>query len=151
MGNNAAEMKALLEQARMGRSLQGAEAHRSAPLKNDRRLFPELLSAEGAARRPPRRRRSGEVCRRSRMWVPFSSESQRSAGAAHRACGLLNSFFPDTRAQTAVRFAALRAAGRQPLLVIALHPHLAPVVAMMRFARKIRSIVVAHGLKCGSR
>jgi glycosyltransferase involved in cell wall biosynthesis len=44
--------------------------------------------------------------------------------------------------------AALRAAGRQPLLVIALHPHLAPVVAMMRVpSRKFRSIVFAHGIE----
>jgi len=44
--------------------------------------------------------------------------------------------------------AALRAAGRQPLLVIALHPHLAPVVAMMRLrSGKLRSIVFAHGLE----
>jgi|SRR5579872_756371 len=44
--------------------------------------------------------------------------------------------------------AALRAAGRQPLLVIALHPHLAPVVAAMRLrSRKFRSIVFAHGLE----
>ena len=44
--------------------------------------------------------------------------------------------------------AALRAAGRQPLLVIALHPHLAPVVAVMRLrSRNFRSIVFAHGIE----
>ncbi len=44
--------------------------------------------------------------------------------------------------------AASRAAGRQPMLVIALHPHLAPVVAMMRLrSGKFRSIVFAHGLE----
>ena len=44
--------------------------------------------------------------------------------------------------------AALRAAGCKPLLVIALHPHLAPVVAGMRLrSRKFRSIVFAHGLE----
>jgi phosphatidylinositol alpha-1,6-mannosyltransferase len=43
---------------------------------------------------------------------------------------------------------ALRAAGRQPLLVVALHPHLAPVVAVMRLrSRKFRSIVFAHGIE----
>ena len=43
--------------------------------------------------------------------------------------------------------AALRAAGSQPLLVIALHPHLAPVVAAMRVrSGKVHSIVFAHGL-----
>jgi phosphatidylinositol alpha-1,6-mannosyltransferase len=44
--------------------------------------------------------------------------------------------------------AALRAAGRQPLLVIALHPHLAPVVALMRLrSRRSCSIVFAHGIE----
>ena len=45
-------------------------------------------------------------------------------------------------------FAAMRTAGRKPLLVIALHPHLAPVVAVMRLRSRIfRSIVFAHGLE----
>ena len=45
-------------------------------------------------------------------------------------------------------FAALRAAGRKPLLVIALHPHLAPIVVAMRLrSRKFRSIMFAHGLE----
>ncbi len=44
--------------------------------------------------------------------------------------------------------AALHAAGRKPLLVFALHPHLAPVVAAMRLrSRKFRSIVFAHGVE----
>jgi glycosyltransferase involved in cell wall biosynthesis len=44
--------------------------------------------------------------------------------------------------------AAFRAAGRQPLLVIALHPHLAPIVAIMRLrSRNFRSIVFAHGIE----
>ena len=44
--------------------------------------------------------------------------------------------------------AALRAAGRQPLLVIALHPHLAPIVWAMRLrSRKCHSIVFAHGIE----
>jgi phosphatidylinositol alpha-1,6-mannosyltransferase len=43
---------------------------------------------------------------------------------------------------------ALRVAGRQPSLVVALHPHLAPVVAVMRLrSRKFRSIVFAHGIE----
>ncbi len=43
--------------------------------------------------------------------------------------------------------AALRAAGRNPALVIALHPHLAPIVPVMRArARKFRSIVFTHGV-----
>jgi phosphatidyl-myo-inositol dimannoside synthase len=45
-------------------------------------------------------------------------------------------------------FAALKAAGRKPSLVIALHPHLAPIVRAMTFrSRKFRSIVFAHGIE----
>jgi glycosyltransferase involved in cell wall biosynthesis len=44
--------------------------------------------------------------------------------------------------------AALRAAGRKPSIVIAAHPHLAPVVSVMRLrSRKFRSIIFAHGIE----
>jgi|SRR5665213_2775925 len=44
--------------------------------------------------------------------------------------------------------AALRAAGRNPNLVIALHPHLAPVaIAMKARTRNFRSIVFTHGIE----
>jgi phosphatidyl-myo-inositol dimannoside synthase len=44
--------------------------------------------------------------------------------------------------------AALRTAGRKPVLVIALHPHLAPIVWAMRLrSRKFRSIVFTHGIE----
>ena len=44
--------------------------------------------------------------------------------------------------------AAMRAAGRKPSLVLALHPHLAPIVWMMKArSRKIRSVVFAHGIE----
>src|ERR1700686_570151 len=44
--------------------------------------------------------------------------------------------------------AALRAAGRKPALVIALHPHLAPIVwAMSARGRKFRSMVFTHGIE----
>jgi phosphatidylinositol alpha-1,6-mannosyltransferase len=44
--------------------------------------------------------------------------------------------------------AALRAAGRKPALVLALHPHLAPIVWAMRArSRKFRSIVFTHGVE----
>ncbi len=44
--------------------------------------------------------------------------------------------------------AALRAAGRKPALVIALHPHLAPVVwGMSARTRKFRSMVFSHGVE----
>ena len=44
--------------------------------------------------------------------------------------------------------AALRAAGRKPALVFALHPHLAPIVWAMRArSREFRSIVFTHGVE----
>jgi glycosyltransferase involved in cell wall biosynthesis len=44
--------------------------------------------------------------------------------------------------------AALRSAGREPVIVIALHPHLAPIVWAMRLrSRKFRSVVFAHGIE----
>jgi len=44
--------------------------------------------------------------------------------------------------------AALRVASRNPDLVIALHPHLAPIVSAMRLRnRKFRSIVFTHGVE----
>jgi phosphatidyl-myo-inositol dimannoside synthase len=44
--------------------------------------------------------------------------------------------------------AALRAAGRNPALVIALHPHLTPIVWAMRARnRKFRSMVFTHGVE----
>jgi phosphatidylinositol alpha-1,6-mannosyltransferase len=44
--------------------------------------------------------------------------------------------------------AALRAAGRDPDLVIALHPHLAPIVSAMKMrSRKFRSAVFTHGVE----
>jgi glycosyltransferase involved in cell wall biosynthesis len=44
--------------------------------------------------------------------------------------------------------AALRAAGRKPRLVMALHPHLAPIVWAMRArGRKFRSMVFTHGVE----
>jgi phosphatidyl-myo-inositol dimannoside synthase len=44
--------------------------------------------------------------------------------------------------------AALRAAGRKPALVIALHPHLAPIVWAMRArGRKFQSMVFTHGVE----
>ena len=44
--------------------------------------------------------------------------------------------------------AALRAAGRNPVLVFALHPHLAPIVWSMKArGRTFRSIVFSHGVE----
>jgi phosphatidylinositol alpha-1,6-mannosyltransferase len=44
--------------------------------------------------------------------------------------------------------AALRAAGERPKLVIALHPHLAPVLTLMKVRHPdLRSVVFAHGVE----
>jgi phosphatidyl-myo-inositol dimannoside synthase len=44
--------------------------------------------------------------------------------------------------------ATMRAASRNPDLIIALHPHLAPIVSAMRMrSRKFRSIVFTHGVE----
>ncbi len=52
------------------------------------------------------------------------------------------------RSKSQFVFAAMRAAGRKPSLVIALHPHLAPILWMMKArSRKFRSIVFAHGIE----
>jgi phosphatidylinositol alpha-1,6-mannosyltransferase len=57
-------------------------------------------------------------------------------------------FSGHARDKSQFALAALRAAGREPLLVIALHPHLAPIVAAMHLrSRNFRSIVFAHGLE----
>ena len=57
-------------------------------------------------------------------------------------------FSGHARDKSQFALAALRAAGRQPSLVIALHPHLAPIVAAMHLrSRNFRSIVFAHGLE----
>ena len=53
-------------------------------------------------------------------------------------------------ARSKVRFvlSALRAAGRRPLLVVAMHPHLAPIVDVMRMrSRSFRSIIFTHGIE----
>jgi glycosyltransferase involved in cell wall biosynthesis len=50
--------------------------------------------------------------------------------------------------KTQFALAALRAAGRDPALVIALHAHLAPIVwAMKARGRKFRSVVFTHGVE----
>jgi phosphatidylinositol alpha-1,6-mannosyltransferase len=52
------------------------------------------------------------------------------------------------RSRIQFTMAAMRAAGRKPALVIALHPHLAPIVwAMKARGRKFRSIVFSHGVE----
>jgi phosphatidylinositol alpha-1,6-mannosyltransferase len=48
----------------------------------------------------------------------------------------------------AFALAALRAAGRGPTVIFALHPHLAPIVSLMRLrGRNCRSLVFTHGVE----
>ncbi len=50
--------------------------------------------------------------------------------------------------KTQFALAALRAAGRKPKLVMALHPHLAPIVSAMKARSwKFRSIIFTHGVE----
>jgi len=52
------------------------------------------------------------------------------------------------RTKIAFALAALRAAGRDPAMVLALHPHLAPIVSLMGMrCRNLRSIVFTHGVE----
>ncbi len=52
------------------------------------------------------------------------------------------------RSKSQFVFASLRAAGRSPSLVVALHPHLAPVVSLMKSrSPRFHSIVFAHGIE----
>jgi phosphatidylinositol alpha-1,6-mannosyltransferase len=58
------------------------------------------------------------------------------------------SFSGHARDKAQFALAALRAAGRKPVLVIAMHPHLAPVAwAMSVRSPGTRSIVFAHGIE----
>lgn len=52
------------------------------------------------------------------------------------------------RSKIAFALAALRAAGRNPAVVLALHPHLAPIVSLMRTrCRNFHSIMFTHGVE----
>lgn len=52
------------------------------------------------------------------------------------------------RSKIAFALAALRAAGRDPALVFALHPHMAPIVSLMGLrCRNFRSVVFTHGVE----
>jgi phosphatidylinositol alpha-1,6-mannosyltransferase len=112
-------------------------------------LFTELLSAGG-------------VQRAGRHVAAVAAKFAAERGCAYRFLSLNDPpgphtvrvgpaeflFFGYARNKPQFGLAALAAAGRQPQLVIALHPHLAPIVAMMRLrSGKFRSIVFAHGLE----
>ncbi|MGH9678635.1 MAG: hypothetical protein ACRD4Y_01665 [Candidatus Acidiferrales bacterium] len=63
-------------------------------------------------------------------------------------------FLVSGHARDKVQFiqAALRTAGRKPVLAIGLHPHLAPILwAMSLRSPKMRSVVFAHGIEVWQR
>jgi phosphatidylinositol alpha-1,6-mannosyltransferase len=112
-------------------------------------LFTELLSAGG-------------VQRAGRHVAAVAANFAAERGLAYRFLSLNDpqglhtvrvgarefQFSGSARDKSGFAVAALRAAGRRPSLVIALHPHLAPIVAAMRWrSRKFRSIIFAHGLE----
>jgi phosphatidylinositol alpha-1,6-mannosyltransferase len=112
-------------------------------------LFTELLSAGGVQRAG---RHVAAVAAQFAAERGFSNRflSLNDPQGLHTVRAGPHEFLFSGYARNKLQFglAALRAAGRQPLLVIALHPHLAPVVGAMRWrAGKFRSIVFAHGLE----
>jgi phosphatidylinositol alpha-1,6-mannosyltransferase len=112
-------------------------------------LFPELLSAGGV-------QRAGRHV--AAVAAKFASErglschfvSLNDPRGPHTVRVGPEEFLVSGYARNKPQFvlAAWRAAGRRPELVIALHPHLAPVVALMGWrSPKSRSIVFAHGIE----
>lgn len=83
----------------------------------------------------------GLDCRFLSLNDPAGSHMLRVGGLDFSVCG---------HAANKLRFvaSALRAAAKEPALVIALHPHLAPIVSLMRVrAPQLRSIVFSHGVE----
>jgi glycosyltransferase involved in cell wall biosynthesis len=112
-------------------------------------LFTELLSAGGVQRAG--RHVAAVVAKfAADRGVNYRFLSLNDAHGSHTIRVGPNEFLCSGYGRNKLQFvlAALNAASRQPLLVIALHPHLAPIVAAMRWsAGKFRSIVFAHGLE----
>jgi glycosyltransferase involved in cell wall biosynthesis len=112
-------------------------------------LFTEMLSAGGVQRAG---RHAAAVASKfaSERGFPYRFLSLNDPQGLHTVRVGPHEFLVSGHARDKSQFvlAALRAAGRRPSLVIALHPHLAPVVAVMRLrSRKFRSIVFAHGIE----
>jgi len=112
-------------------------------------LFPELLSAGGVQRAGRHVAAVASKFAAERGWACRFLSLNDPQGLHMVRVGLSEfsvSGYGHSKSQFVL--AALRAAGRQPLLVLALHPHLAPVVALMRLrSRHFRSIVFAHGIE----
>jgi phosphatidyl-myo-inositol dimannoside synthase len=112
-------------------------------------LFPDLLSAGGVQRagRHTAAVAAHFAAERSLACCFLSLNDPQGPHTVHVGQGefLISGF---ARGKTHFVSAALRAAGRRPKLVIALHPHLAPVVAAMRLrSSKSNSMIFAHGIE----
>jgi phosphatidyl-myo-inositol dimannoside synthase len=112
-------------------------------------LFTEMLSTGGLQRAGRHVAAVASKFAAERGWASCFLSLNDPQGP-HTVCVGADEFLVSGYARDKAQFvlAALRSAGRHPLLVIALHPHLAPVVAMMRLrSRNFRSIVFAHGIE----
>ena len=112
-------------------------------------LFTELLST-GGVQRAGRHVAAVASAFGAQRGIPCRFLSLNDPQGLHPvrvgSCEFSVSGFARSKSQFAL--AALRAAGRKPSLVIALHPHLAPIIWAMRArSRKFRSIVFAHGIE----
>jgi phosphatidyl-myo-inositol dimannoside synthase len=112
-------------------------------------LFPELSAAGGV-------QRAGRLT---------AAALQQFAAARRESCTFLSlndprgapplqigsqqiAFIGFGRSKTKFVASALRVALRQPTLIVALHPHLAPIIAAMKFcAPRSRTVVSTHGIE----
>jgi phosphatidylinositol alpha-1,6-mannosyltransferase len=112
-------------------------------------LFTELLST-GGVQRAGRHLAAVVSAFGAKRGIPCRFLSLNDPQGLHRVRAGSYEFSVSGFARSKSQFAlaALRAAGRKPSLVIALHPHLAPIVWAMRARfRTFRSIVFAHGIE----
>lgn len=112
-------------------------------------LFTELLSA-GGVQRAGRHTAAVAATFAEQHGFPFRFLSLNDAQGLHTLRVGQREFLVSGHARGKPEFvlSALRSAARRPLLVLALHPHLAPVVALMKLrSPRFRSIVFAHGIE----
>ena len=112
-------------------------------------LFPELAAAGGvqragrltAAALASFAARQGEACRFLSLNDPPEASPLRIGSQEIAFAGF-------RRSKPRFFHASWNAARQQPSLVVALHPHLAPVVAAMKFcAPRTRAVIFAHGVE----
>ncbi len=112
-------------------------------------LFPELCAAGGV-------QRAGRLTAAALMQFAaergdrctFLSLNDPTGSPALRIGSQEIAFKGFGRSKSKFIASALRAALRQPRLIVALHPHLAPVIAAMKFvAPRSRAVVVTHGIE----